>query len=175
MKALRSFGKWILLIIVIAIDFYLYTLPEKNYWKYFYVPFKDGLNICIIGWVVYYFVEYKNDRRAKKKFLENLCNRIISRLEDVRMHHICDADTLAFVKIRHRIIFNEIYLLEKEAGTFNYHQEAEYIKDNLNEYWDLVSDNITNIEEMQKIEPLLHNKLALLINKTETISLKLYE
>ena len=175
MIALHCFGKVILAIIVIAFNVYLHSLPDSCYLKYFYVPFKDGLNICIIGWVVYYFVEYKNDRRAKKKFLENLCNRMILRLEDSKMHNICDSETIAFVKIRQRIIFNEIDLLEREAGTFNYQREAEYIKDNFKEYWEFVSENISDIEELQKIEPLLHNKLALVINKIETISLKLYE
>ena len=54
--------KWlgIGLLILSVLSFFICLITENSYIKFFYIPFKDILNIAIVVLAVYYFVEYKN-------------------------------------------------------------------------------------------------------------------
>lgn len=163
------------LVCLVGMSRFLYTLPDECWYKYFMIPFADLLNIAVAGFVVYFFVEYKNDRRATKQYLYNLCERIIERVSNPRMYSINSKDDIAFVRVEQRIIFNEIDILLKEAEIFGYKNDADYVRSHMAKYWSLVSDNLNNLDSLKKIQSDLSNELACMINKTETISLILYK
>ena len=169
--------KWlgIGLLILSVLSFFICLITENSYIKFFYIPFKDILNIAIVVLAVYYFVEYKNDKRATKKYLESLCNQIIKRVENPRMYIIKNEKDIMYVRVQQRIIFNEIDLSMKKADDFQYEDDIKYCKEKFDEYWEFISDNITDIKMITRLEPQIHDRLAKLVNRCETISLKLYE
>ena len=149
-------------------------LPEGNFFKYFFIPFHELVNILVLSIVVYYFVEFKNDERATKKQLEEITNRIIRRLENQRMLNIKNKDDVDFIRIEQRIIFNEIASLEKYANKFDYELEIKRCKNIFGEYWHFVSENIYDFKELNDKRIRLHSYLANVINSAEEITLKLY-
>lgn len=172
-KAVKCLG--IILFILFIVSLCTCSNTDNSYIKYFCVPFKDILNIAIVVLAVYYFVEYKNDKRATKKYLESLCNQIIKRVENPRMYIIKNEKDIMYVRVQQRIIFNEIDLLMKKANEFQYEDDIKYCKEKFDEYWEFISDNITDMRMITRLEPQIHDRLAKLVNRCETISLKLYE
>ena len=172
-KAVKCLG--IILFILFIVSLCTCSNTDNSYIKYFCVPFKDILNIAIVVLAVYYFVEYKNDKRATKKYLESLCNQIIKRVENPRMYIIKNEKDIMYVRVQQRIIFNEIDLLMKKANEFQYEDDIKYCKEKFDEYWEFISDNITDMRMITRLEPQIHDRLAKLVNRCEYILLKLYE
>ena len=161
-KAVKCLG--IILFILFIVSLCTCSNTDNSYIKYFCVPFKDILNIAIVVLAVYYFVEYKNDKRATKKYLESLCNQIIKRVENPRMYIIKNEKDIMYVRVQQRIIFNEIDLLMKKANEFQYEDDIKYCKEKFDEYWEFISDNITDMRMITRLEPQIHDRLAKLVN-----------
>lgn len=149
-------------------------LESNNSFRYFFVPFHELVNIFVVSIVVYYFVEVKNDERATKKQLEGIANKLIKRAENTRLFNVQNTEDINFIRIEQRIIFNEIADLEKCAESFGYEDEIRHCKSNFNLYWQTISDNIYDVDNLRNMKMRLHTYLAVVINTAEDISLKLY-
>ena len=154
---------------------YLNFLCDSNFLKYFFVPFKDLLNIVVLSIVIRFFVENKNDSRAKKIFLEGVTRRIILALTDERMYIIHSKNDTAYAKITQRMVNNELDILSKCSSDFHFKAEVDYCKNEMDNYWKIVSERIEKIEELAALEAVLLNHITKITNRTEEIALKLYE
>lgn len=174
-KNLLIFSLVVLVFLLILSFRWLQYLPDEHCLKYLYLPLKDGLNIVIVVIGIYYFVEHKNDDRATKKYLETIANRVITRVENERMYYINDEADINYIRVQQRIIKNELDLLKQCAETYGYEKEITHSKEKFNEYWDSISEEITNLEKLKNMDNILRNNVTMLINDMETISLKLYK
>lgn len=153
---------------------YLYELPQGSALRYFYLSFSDLFNILVLSSVVYYFVEYKNDKRTRKAFVEGIANRIISYASDEKMFKVVCKEDIKHIRITQRMISNELDILEKFADEFSFCSELEYCKEQIKIYWDIISDNINDINSLMLLESSLQNHLANVVNKVELITSKLH-
>lgn len=169
-------GIIVLFLVIIANSIYCLNCLDEKYWgKYFCVGFGDLLNILVLGIVIYVFVEYKNDSRSKKVFLEHVAYRIIAHLEDERMYRISKNQDVNYIRVKQKLIFNELDILKHCSGEFDFENDIIYCKTMFKEYWDIVSDNIGSLHKLKDKEIDLHNKLVNLIGKIENITLNLYK
>lgn len=166
----------VLIFIIIAVVnyVYLYELPQCNKLRYFYLAFSDLFNILVVSSVVYYFVEYKNDKRTRKAFVEGIANRIILYASDEKMFKIRTNEDIKHIRITKRMISNEIDILEKFSDEFGFNADIEYCKEQIGVYWDTISDNINDINSLTFLESSLQNNLANVVNKVELITSKLH-
>lgn len=164
----------IFLIGLMLISHYLYSLQNECSWKYFMVPFSDLVNIFVLSGVIYWFIEYKNDKRRRKTFVESIAKRIIFEASEPCMYHIENERDLRHDLILCRIISNELEILEKCQDEFEYKDDLKYCKEDFKGYWNILGENVHKIELLQDKENDLENQLGLVINKVETIMKKLY-
>lgn len=164
----------VFLLLMLLLSLYLFSAPNDCSWKYFMIPFKDLVNIFVISAVIYWFVEYKNDKRSQKLFMESIAKRIIFETSESCMYQIKNKRDVRHNLILCRIIYNELEILEKCQDEFEYKEDLKYCKEDFKGYWDILSENVHDIKLLQEKENDLENQLGLVINKTETIMKKLY-
>lgn len=164
-----------LVIITVISAGYLNQLPNECWIKYFCIPFKEIINIVVVVVAVYYFVEYKNDTRETKRHLDDLCEKLLNKLADDRMHIIRNKEDIMYLRVQQRIIKNELYLLKKRADKFGYVEDIDYCVENFEKYWNLISTHINDFSTLRKLDINLQNQLAYVVNRIETISLNLYK
>ena len=90
------------------------------------------------------------------------------------MFHIENEQDIRHNLIAYRIISNELEILKLCEDEFSYKDDLVYCVDNLKEYWNIMSEDIHNAEKLKKKEIVLENHLACVINKIESIMMKLY-
>ena len=160
---------------LIATSFCLQFLPINCSLKYFHVPFAELLNILVLGGRIYWFVEYKNDKRKQKEFLQGIAERIIIRASDPHMYQIKNEHDIGHIRIVQRIIANELYMLEQHRKNYFSEKDLKYCNMQLNYYWSLISDNLHDLSFLQLSEHKLENHLANIINRLESMLFELYE
>lgn len=166
----------ILLFVFVGVySFFLQQFPDSCSLKYFQIPFNDLLNIIVLSFVVYWFVECKNDKRKQKDSLANIALRLIQRVSNSRMYHIEDQRDIYHIRVVQRIIYNELSMLKKYENEYGYSKDIEYCKEQLGFYWDIISENIYDMQKLQEMENVLENYLACIINRIENITLKIYD
>jgi hypothetical protein len=171
----KIIGVSLFIVIFVGFNYFINGLSDIHALKFFLVPFRDILNIFFISGVVYFFVEYKNDTRGTKKFLETIASRMVKRIEDTRMYHIRDKADIGYVRIVQKLVSNELSILEKCSKDFGFEEEAVYCREKFTKYWDLVSDHIENIKKYEELEIELQNHIVNLISNIEFITLKLHK
>lgn len=156
-------------------SFALFSLPNNCFLKYFIVPFGDLLNILLLSGVIYWFVEYKNDKRSEKAFMERVARNIIDRVSEPRMYMIKGSEDVRHILIIQKLIFNELDMLRRCENEFQYKADVDYCIDQLKAYWDFISDHVEDLQFLQNNSNILENHLVNLIARVEYITLMFYE
>lgn len=165
----------LLMLLYVAFNYYLSTLSDENFLKYFFIPFKDIVSISVVTYVVYFFVEHKNDTRNKKNALERITRKMIKKSGEERMYGIKDSNDIKHITVIQKLVFNEIDIISSYAEEFHIEKEVNYCKEEFNEFWVLISNHINDLDYLQKSENELFNHLTNVLIKLEKITLKIYD
>jgi len=162
-------------LIMVGASFYLHFCETDSFLKYFYIPFKDLLNILVLSIVVYIFVEYKNDERSRKQSLDHLIKKVISRLEDPRMYKISQDSDVNHIRIIQKSINNELNIIKGCAVDFCFEEEANYCQETFKEYWYFISEHLNEIDYLSKSETKLLNDIVNIIWRLEVVTVNLHK
>lgn len=143
--------------------------------KYFALSFGEWLNIVVVTSVVYFFVEYKNDKRIRIKFAVMVIDKIILKLEDQRLYKINDIEDRAFVTLSYRSLDNYLGLLSEHKYELAVDREVDYCIKELESYWDFVSNHFDDFDYLIKSENDLLKHVENIKYKLNKIMSELYK
>lgn len=131
------------------------------------------LNLAFIVIFTYFLVELKSTQRKRKECIENFIVKISNMLDDTRFYKFDNEDNLKHVRITQRSINSKIEVLKK-FDCEDIKIDVNYIDREFNEYWDLVSDHIDNLDKLNESSNTLMRHINNIQNKLDEIIIKLY-
>lgn len=105
-----------------------------------------------------------------------LVEKLQKNIEDERITHITSCEDINFVRIRTRKLANIINCMRTmEINNKEVKRHIEYIKSKLDDYEDMTTNHIDDIEHLKKSEKDLKNKIELIDSKCDEIKVELYK
>ena len=150
------------------------TMGGEEQRPYLYVSFSELLNIVILGGVLYWYTEGKNDERRTKDMVTSLVKTVSNDVNNEQLYDIDNGDDVTFIRIKQRSIKNRLDIISGYANRFDYEKEINYSKCKFDEYWNSISENIDNMERLKDMKHVLYDKLMLVSDGTERILVRLY-
>lgn len=146
------------------------ALPDDSFFK---VTFLELVNVWVIAVLAVYIAEQQSDKRQKKEATERLANKILLILEMPVLCKINSDDDLTIVKLKQRELNNKLSVLEKYKLLDK--NNMEYMQRELDEYWKLISEHITDFEYLKNSEHTLNRHISNIRDKLEESIVRIYE
>ena len=146
---------------------------KKIFWN---INIGQVLTILITG-IVFFNITNVISSRTKKndKFME-LVEKLQKNLEDERIIHINSQEDVDFVKIRTRKLANIVNCMKSmEINNEHVEKHIEYIDSRLNDYEEITTNHINDIEHLKKSAKDLENKVELIDSRCDEIKVELYK
>lgn len=158
----------------------LYSVSQGDnrfLWSYFHLSLYEVLNLLFVGFFVYFYTEQRNQCRSRQIFLKQIIDRIIARIEHKTAYYIECEDDVKRIILLQRTIQNELELLKKYQDEFGYENQLEKCNKYFRNYWEIVSENQTNISLLMSLKNQNKrlNELTKLVNGLERLLFELYE
>ena len=141
---------------------------------YFSIPFYAIINITIAIYFAYFLTQHRNDMRKKKEIAQDIIEKVLIDLTSEKMYVIFDEDALKYISIKQRSVKNRLDMLKEYEKSFCIKEDIKYINDNINMYWDFVSNHIHDLEYLKKSEGDLLKYITNSINRLEKMVVQLY-
>lgn len=171
---MKKVSKWLLpLTFIVAILIYTICFTEDKI-EYFKVPFYHLLNISIAFLFAFFVTQRKNDERKQKDMHEKLINKIYNAIDNEKMYIINSEEDLKYITITRRGIRNRMDLLEKQTMRWIKKDDVAYLKNEFNDYWDILSEHISDIEYLKKSQDVLYKNIGNITYKLQEMLLNLY-
>lgn len=171
MKKTHNFDLRVIIIGVISLAI-LFFVGLHNFYKnkclFFNTTLIDILNLIFMAIFTYYLVELKSDKRKKQECIEDFIRKIQSMLDDKRFYKIDSEESLEYIRLIQRSVKSKIEVLKKFQDD-NLIQDINYIQQQFDEYWQIVSDNINNISNLAILNNTLYRHINNMQNKLDQI------
>lgn len=164
----------LLVLFLLVYSIYNAALNEdvKNYLS---VPFYAIINICIAIFIAFFLTQHKTDVRKRKETAEAIIGKILMNLSNENMYKITCKDSLDYIRVTQRSVYNRLNMLKQHEKEFNLeHDDLEHVLCNFELYWQNVSNHIGDLEHLKKCEAELYNLLTNVTNSLERMVVCLY-
>jgi hypothetical protein len=146
---------------------YCYATGEQA--NYFYVPFANAIYIVVFVWIGVVVSKAHTKVADKKRMIEKTIQNIIDTIHLEKMAEINSEDKLNRIKLLQRSIDNDFRRLKMFSEEFDYSENLEYSVNNFKNYWDCVSNHITDMEHLRTSRIDFENYLLNSVNKLNDI------
>jgi len=160
-------------IIIVLVSIFAFYNYKKCPPTFFNATFIDILNLVFIVVFTYFLVEMKSTQRKRKECIENLIGKLSNILDDTRLYIIDSEDNKRHVRITQRSITSKIEVLKK-FNCEDIKNDVNYIGEQFDNYWDIVSDHIDNLDKLKDSSSTLMRHINNIQNKLDVIIIKLY-
>lgn len=160
-------------IVILLLSIFTFYNYRKCPPTFFNATLIDILNLVFIVVFTYFLVEMKSTQRKRKECIENLIDKLSNILDDTRLYKIDSEDNLRHVRITQRSITSKIEVLKK-FDCEDIKNDINYIGEQFESYWDIVSDYIDNIDKLKDSSITLMRHINNMQNKLDVIIIKLY-
>lgn len=132
------------------------------------------ITILIAIIISYFFVQRKSDVRKQKEIILGLISGLQLQISSEKAYAF-SGQTGEEIMMRKRDISNKIHILSEVQDTFSLQEEVKFICDRFDEYDNLISDHITDLEYLCKSQNELRRPLELINTKLVSMSINLYK
>lgn len=169
-----SAWKWILGILC-AIAFLIFTVynvvKNSDFWEASAV---NIITILIAIVISYFFVQRKSDLRKQKDILLSLINGFQLQITSEKAYDFT-GQTGEEILMRKRDISNKLHILSELQDNFSIQTEVKFLNEKFDEYDQLISDHIADLDYLVKSKNELRRPLDLINDKLVRISINLYK
>lgn len=132
------------------------------------------ITILIAIIISYVFVQRKSDIRKQKEIILGLISGLQLQISSEKAYAF-SGQTGEEILMRKRDISNKIHILSEVQDTFSLREEVKFICDRFDEYENLISDHITDLDYLCKSQNELRRPLELISTKLVSMSINLYK
>lgn len=128
--------------------------------KYLTIPFSSILTICVAVFISYFLTQQRNDKR---KFTDTnliIIERLFAILSSSKLYTITTDEDITFIRISQKRIDNGFDILSKNIENENMLAKVTYMRNQLNMYWEHISNHINDFNFLQKSQPELLNYIT---------------
>ena len=150
-------------LVLLLLSVSIYGECAKNpplFIKYLSIPFSNILSICVAVFISYFLTQRKSDER---KFVDTslmIIERLFSILSNPRLYTITIDEDITFIKISQKRIDNGLSVLANNLKDSEMLSKVTYTKQQLDTYWEHISNHITDFNHLQKSQPELLNHIS---------------
>lgn len=172
---------WILLgstlIIALANIFGCLCIGKNN--DFFCINYQQTITVIIAIIIAFWANQLRNDIRKKKEIIEKIIKKLQEFVTDEKFYVFdCNytQDELRIIVNRNsRKLSNLMSSIEEFSEEFDYRDEANYIKNEIGNYKDLIGNHINDINHLCNSKSDLQKYSDNIDNKCDAIIIKLYK
>lgn len=128
--------------------------------KYLSLPFSSILTISVAIFISYFLTQQRNDKRKFADTTLIIIERLFAILSSPKLYTITIDEDITFIRISQKRIDNALDILSKNIKDESMLTKVTYMKNQLNMYWEHISNHLTDFSFLQKSQPELLNYIT---------------